>query len=276
MSLIAPSGQRPTIAIVGRPNVGKSTLFNRLTRSRDALVADVPGLTRDPKVGIGRVGEAGYIVIDTGGIDETAADQLSAQSRHALAVARECTAVILGVDARRGMNASDETLARERRKLGAPVALAVNKAEGLPEALISAEFQRLGFAPIQAISAAHGDGVVALIEAITEGWPAAATYAEGDAGGRTRIAVLGRPNVGKSTLVNRILGEERMIVADLPGTTRDSVDSRSRGTAALIPSSTPLACGAEPHDGRGGEVQCRADTAGARPGRCRAPARRCT
>lgn len=223
---MVPPGQRPTIAIVGRPNVGKSTLFNRLTRSRDALVADVPGLTRDPKVGIGRVGEAGYIVIDTGGIDETAADQLSAQvAQHALAVARECTAVILVVDARSGMNASDETLARELRKLGVPLALAVNKAEGLPEATVSAEFGRLGFAPIQAISAAHGDGVATLIEAVTAGWPAAATYAEGDTDGRTRIAVIGRPNVGKSTLVNRILGEERMIVADLPGTTRDSVDS---------------------------------------------------
>jgi len=226
MTLLGGSSKRPTIAIVGRPNVGKSTLFNRLTRSRDALVADVPGLTRDPKVGTGRIGDAGYIVVDTGGIDDSAADTLSTRiAEQALAVARECDAVILVVDAREGLNAGDETLARDLRKLGVPLALAINKAEGLPGELIGAEFQRLGIAPAVAVSAAHGDGVTALVESVTAGWPPASAYTDNDGGAGTRIAVIGRPNVGKSTLVNRILGEERMIVADLPGTTRDSVDT---------------------------------------------------
>ncbi|MEQ9060459.1 MAG: ribosome biogenesis GTPase Der [Gammaproteobacteria bacterium] len=226
MALTTHTSPRPTIGIVGRPNVGKSTLFNRLTRSRSALVADVPGLTRDPKVGIGRLGAAGYIVVDTGGIDESADDQLSlAVARQALAVARECDAVILVVDGRSGLNAADELLAAELRQAGVRAALAVNKCEGLDAVLVSADFQRLGLSPLHAISAAHGEGVLDLVEALTASWPPADAYA-GDAGDeRTRIAVVGRPNVGKSTLVNRILGEERMITADLPGTTRDSVDT---------------------------------------------------
>ena len=226
MSLTAHVSPRPTIGIVGRPNVGKSTLFNRLTRSRSALVADVPGLTRDPKVGIGRLGSAGYIVVDTGGIDETAEDALSAQvARQALAVARECDAVILVVDGRSGLNVSDELLAAELRRAGVRAVLAVNKCEGLDANLVTGEFQRLGLADVRAISAAHGEGVVDLIEALTDGWRPASDYGGDPADARTRLAVVGRPNVGKSTLVNRILGEERMITADLPGTTRDSVDT---------------------------------------------------
>ncbi|MCP5200713.1 MAG: ribosome biogenesis GTPase Der [Gammaproteobacteria bacterium] len=217
--------RRPTLAIIGRPNVGKSTLFNRITRSRAALVADVPGLTRDPKVGIGRLGEAGYIVVDTGGIDETSDDVLAGRvAEHALAVARDCDAAIFVVDGRAGLNAADELLAAELRRAGVALALAVNKAEGLDGALVTAEFRRLGIAAVFAISAAHGDGVAALVEHLTGSWPPASSYlAEDD--GRTRIAVVGRPNVGKSTLVNRVLGEERMITYDLPGTTRDSVDA---------------------------------------------------
>jgi GTPase len=226
MAHLIQSSPRPTVAIVGRPNVGKSTLFNRITRTRDALVADVSGLTRDPKVGLGRIGEAGYIVVDTGGIDDSAADDLSAQvARQALAMARECTAVILVVDGRSGLNASDELLAAELRKSGISTTLAVNKAEGLHGDVVSADFQRLGLSPIVAISAAHGDGVATLIELVTANWPAATSYARDADDARTRIAVIGRPNVGKSTLVNRILGEERMITCDLPGTTRDSVDT---------------------------------------------------
>jgi len=222
----AASGSRPTVAIVGRPNVGKSTLFNRLTRSRAALVADVPGLTRDPKVGIGRVGEAGYIVVDTGGVDERAESVLGDRiTRQALAAARRCDAVLLVVDGRAGLNASDEWLAGELRASGLRTVVAVNKTEGHDVDLVCAEFARLGCAEVFAVSAAHGDGVAQLMEAVTTGWPPSSSYDLAPRDERIRVAVIGRPNVGKSTLVNRILGEERMIVADLPGTTRDAVDS---------------------------------------------------
>lgn len=218
--------RKPTVAIVGRPNVGKSTLFNRLTRSRDALVADVPGLTRDPKVGVGRVGAAGYIVIDTGGIDDSAEDELSNQvAAHALAAATDCDAVILVVDGRAGINANDEMLAHRLRAGGMRTYLAVNKAEGQEPSMITAEFARLAMAEVHAISATHGDGVSSLIEAVTAGWPSALSYQADDDDQRIRIAVIGRPNVGKSTLVNRILGEERMITSDVAGTTRDAVDT---------------------------------------------------
>ncbi len=218
--------RRPTVAIVGRPNVGKSTLFNRLTRSRDALVADVPGLTRDPKVGVGRLGEAAYIVIDTGGINDSAEDELSGQvAAHALAAASECDAVILVVDGRAGINANDEMLAHRLRTAGLRTYLAVNKTEGHEAEVITAEFTRLALAEVHAISASHGDGVTTLIEAVTAGWPSAESYEVAEDGQRIRIAVIGRPNVGKSTLVNRILGEERMITSEIAGTTRDAVDT---------------------------------------------------
>jgi GTP-binding protein len=217
---------RPTIAIVGRPNVGKSTLFNRITRSRNALVADVPGLTRDPKVGIGRLGDAGYIVVDTGGIDAGTRDELSANvSDVALGVARACTTVIFVVDGRAGVSAADENLASALRRSGISVVVAVNKTEGLDSDIAAAEFSTLGSGPIHAISAAHGEGVTSLIESITENWLPATSYAADFTDDRVRIAVVGRPNVGKSTLVNRILGEQRMLTADVPGTTRDSVDT---------------------------------------------------
>ena len=225
---------KPTVAIVGRPNVGKSTLFNRLTRSRDALVADVPGLTRDPKVGIGRIGEAAYIVVDTGGIDDTVEDALrNAVGEHALTAARLCDAVIVMVDGRAGINASDEQIVKTLRETGLRAVLAVNKSEGRETNLALAEFATLGLAHGFAISAAHGDGVNAMMAAITADWPTAESYVKEDRSGRVRIAVIGRPNVGKSTLVNRILGEERMITSEVPGTTRDAVDSdferRARG-----------------------------------------------
>lgn len=218
-------GPRGTVAVVGRPNVGKSTLFNRLTRSRGALVADEPGLTRDPKVGLGRVGEAGYIVVDTGGIEDGTVDALGARvAAHALAMARECDAVILVVDARAGLSASDEYLATALRREGIVASLAVNKAEGLDPDVACAEFASLGLGNAHAISASHGDGVETLIDAVTAGWPPPGAAPEED-GDRILMAVIGRPNVGKSTLVNRMLGEERMITFDQPGTTRDSVDS---------------------------------------------------
>lgn len=217
---------RPTIAIVGRPNVGKSTLFNRITRSRDALVADVPGLTRDPRVGIGRMGEAGYIVVDTGGIDDAADDDISGLvAEQALAAAAECDAIVLLVDGRAGMNAADEFLASALRRMGKPLIVGVNKCEGVDVDLAASEFSALGAGQTHTISAAHGDGVAELIDAVTTGWPPAESYHAAEHDQRIRVAVLGRPNVGKSTLVNRILGEERMITCDLPGTTRDSIDS---------------------------------------------------
>jgi GTP-binding protein len=237
MKPFTAEGGKPTVAIVGRPNVGKSTLFNRLTRSRDALVADVPGLTRDPKVGIGRVGEAGYIVVDTGGIDGEQEDELSHQvSAQALSAARLCDAVIGMVDGRAGINASDEEIVKTLREGGTRAVLCVNKAEGRETNLALAEFASLGLKQGYAISAAHGDGVTAMIEDLTAEWPSRDSYEQENRGERVRITVIGRPNVGKSTLVNRILGEDRMITSNVPGTTRDAVDSdfERRGRAYTI------------------------------------------
>ena len=226
MTTYSRTENKPTIAIVGCPNVGKSTLFNRLTHTRDALVADVPGLTRDPKVGIGRLGSAGYIVIDTGGIDHASKDPLSKLvAEQALGVARTCDAVILLVDGRAGINVSDEYLARDLRESGVQTLLAINKTEGQDPDIAAVEFAGLGIARVHAVSATHGHGVVSLIEVITADWPKVGEYELEEPGDRIKIAMIGRPNVGKSTLVNRLLGEQRMITYDQPGTTRDSVDA---------------------------------------------------
>jgi len=215
----------PVIALVGRPNVGKSTLFNRLTRSRDALVADYPGLTRDRKYGFGKLGAIPYLVIDTGGVagGETGIDErMVEQTVRALA---EADAAIVMVDGREGRTAADEHVADLARKHARKVWLAVNKSEGLEGAIAASEFHRLGIGDPVAISAAHGDHVSELIDAVLADYGAEAVAA-GDAaeeGEALRIAVVGRPNVGKSTLVNRLLGEDRLVVYDQPGTTRDSV-----------------------------------------------------
>ncbi|MDX1498669.1 MAG: ribosome biogenesis GTPase Der [Woeseiaceae bacterium] len=215
----------PVIALIGRPNVGKSTLFNRLTRSRDAIVADFPGLTRDRQYGFGRLGPVPYIAIDTGGVagGETVIDErMEEQTIRAL---NEADAAIVIVDAREGRTAADEHVATLARRHGKKTWLVVNKAEGLDPAIAASEFHRLGLGDPVAISAAHGDRVAALMEAV---------LADFDAGGdeapdpdederRLRIAVVGRPNVGKSTLINRLIGEDRLVVYDQPGTTRDSV-----------------------------------------------------
>jgi GTPase len=219
---------KPVIAIVGRPNVGKSTLFNRLTRTRAALVADFPGLTRDRHYGDGRVGPRDYIVIDTGGFEplnaEGIAREMAAQAEQAIA---ESDAIVLVLDAREGVTAQDRRIGERLRITGRRVLLAVNKAEGLPTEAI-AEFHELGLGEPYAISAAHGEGVrdlmdLALLPFVAAETEAAAEGAE-DAERRVRVAVVGRPNVGKSTLINALIGEERLIAFDQPGTTRDAIE----------------------------------------------------
>lgn len=214
---------KPVIALLGRPNVGKSTLFNALTRTRDALVADMPGLTRDCQTGEGRRGECPFLVIDTGGIDAGAEGLGEQVSRQALAAAEDADALVLVVDARAGLTAADETVAAQLRRLGRPVVVAANKAEGMPGALAAAEFHRLGLDEVHAISAAHGEGLGALVEAALAPLPPAAPDLEQVLPRALRVTVLGRPNVGKSTLVNRMLGDARMLTFDAPGTTRDSI-----------------------------------------------------
>jgi GTP-binding protein len=217
---------KPVIALVGRPNVGKSTLFNRLTRTRAALVADFPGLTRDRHYGDGKVGPRDYIVIDTGGFEpakpEGIVREMAAQAEQAIA---ESDAIVLVLDAREGLTAQDRRIAERLRIAGRPVFLAVNKAEGLPPEAI-AEFHELGLGEPLAISAAHGEGVRDLMERALEPFPTAPELpAVGEEGApRVRVAVVGRPNVGKSTLINALLGEERLIAFDQPGTTRDAIE----------------------------------------------------
>lgn len=217
----------PVIALVGRPNVGKSTLFNRLTRSRDALVADYPGLTRDRQYGFGKLGPMPYLVIDTGGVagGEVGISELMVEQT--VRALEEADVAIVMVDGRSGLTAADEHVADLARKHAKKTWLAVNKAEGLDSAIASGEFHGLGFGEPIAISAAHGDRVNALMEAVLDEFDVVETdesEAVDDHDDReVRIAVVGRPNVGKSTLINRLIGEERLVVYDQPGTTRDSV-----------------------------------------------------
>ena len=218
---------KPVIALVGRPNVGKSTLFNRLTRSRDALVADIPGLTRDRHYGEGRVGERPFLVIDTGGFEPVAKvgimHEMAKQTKQAVA---EADVVIFLVDGRQGLTPHDKTITDFLRKSGRSVMLVVNKSEGMKYTSVTADFYELGLGDPYVISAAHGDGVADLVE---EALDKALTQkpeldeAEEKIFG-TKIAIVGRPNVGKSTLVNTLLGEERVIAFDMPGTTRDSIE----------------------------------------------------
>lgn len=244
------------IALVGRANVGKSTLFNRITRSRAALVADFPGLTRDRHYGEGRVGRHPFIAVDTGGFEPVAKDgilrEMARQTHQAIA---EADVVIFLVDARAGVNAHDHEIAQLLRKSGQRVLLAVNKAEGMRDSAAIAEFHELGLGEPRAISASHGDGVVGLIEdalsfmddlveeddpeELSAQWDDAEpeaidapedaseedqTDAETAVQHRIKLAIVGRPNVGKSTLINALIGEERVIAFDLPGTTRDAIE----------------------------------------------------
>jgi GTP-binding protein len=212
----------PVVALVGRPNVGKSTLFNVLTGTRDAIVADVPGLTRDRQYGFGRLGAVACVVIDTGGLVESPSAGLEAQIRAQTERAvLEADRLIFLADARAGLSPQDHFVARELRRAGKPVTLVLNKAEGLDADLVSADFHSLGFGAPVTISASHGAGCEELMEQVLAGFePQAPTQDDSSA---IRIAVIGRPNVGKSTLVNRLLGEERVIASEEPGTTRDSI-----------------------------------------------------
>src|SRR5262245_50539849 len=214
----------PIVAIVGRPNVGKSTLFNRLTRSRDALVADAPGMTPDRHYGRGRIGAIPYLVVDTGGFEPVARDgilhEMARQTRQAL---DEADAILLVADARDGLTAQDREIGRELRKTGRRVYLVVNKAEGMDPAVAAAEFQALGLGDPLPVSAMHGDHISDLMDLVLAEFPAASAAAAPEGDRHPKIAVVGRPNVGKSTLVNALLGEERVVVFDEPGTTRDSI-----------------------------------------------------
>ena len=217
----------PVIALIGRPNVGKSTLFNRLTRSRDALVADYPGLTRDRQYGFGKLGPAPYLVIDTGGVagGEVGIHELMVEQT--VRALQEADVAIVMVDGRSGLTSADEHVAELARKHAKSTWLAVNKAEGLDSDIASGEFHSLGIGEPVAISAAHGDRINALMDEVLAPFVAAAAESksedEEDEDKPLRIAVIGRPNVGKSTLINRLIGEDRLVVFDQPGTTRDSV-----------------------------------------------------
>jgi GTP-binding protein len=213
----------PTLVLVGRPNVGKSTLFNRLTRSRDALVADKPGLTRDRHYGRGRVGDRPFLVVDTGGLEPVAKDgimhEMAKQTRQAV---DEADLVMFLVDGRDGLTPQDKIIATELRKTGRPLMLLVNKAEGMQRARVTADFHELGLGVPIPISSAHGENVAEMIEIALDELPATEPEEE-DKAKYPKLAIVGRPNVGKSTLVNAILGEERVIAFDQPGTTRDSI-----------------------------------------------------
>ncbi|UTW03794.1 ribosome biogenesis GTPase Der [Amphritea atlantica] len=214
----------PVIALVGRPNVGKSTLFNRLTKSRDALVADYSGLTRDRKYGEGRLGERDYIVVDTGGIsgDEAGIDYKMAEQ--SLLAIEEADIVLFLVDGRAGLNPADEMIADHLRRSEKESYLIVNKTDGLDPEIAMADFHGLGLSEPLPIAASHGRGVTQLIEHVLAELPLREESEEDEERQRQKkIAIVGRPNVGKSTLVNRILGEDRVVVFDQAGTTRDSI-----------------------------------------------------
>ena len=213
---------KPTIVLVGRPNVGKSTLFNRLTKTRDALVADFPGLTRDRHFGHGKLGNKPYLVVDTGGFEPLTKDgimhEMARQTEQAIV---EADAIVFLVDGRVGITALDKEIANKLRRIDRPVFVAVNKSEGMNRGIVAADFHELGLGQPLAISASHGEGVRGLIELVLEPYP------EPDEGGdeehALKVAIVGRPNVGKSTMINALLGEERVIAFDQPGTTRDAI-----------------------------------------------------
>ena len=269
---------KPVIALVGRPNVGKSTLFNRLTKSRDAIVADFAGLTRDRHYGNGKQGKHEYIVIDTGGFEPDASAgiyrEMAKQTQQAVA---EADVVVFVVDARAGLSAQDHDIANYLRKLGKPCVLVGNKAEGMLEGAQLAEFYELGLGEVHPVSAAHGQGIRSLVELALA--PLQLPDPDEDAdqvdAGVIRLAVAGRPNVGKSTLINTWLGEERLVAFDMPGTTRDAISvpfERQGQKFELIDGrSAPQGPGVRGHR----EVLRRQDLAGDRIGERRAALARC-
>ncbi len=216
---------KPVVVIVGRPNVGKSTLFNRLTRTRDAIVVDVPGVTRDRHYGDGLMGSRPYLVVDTGGLEPKTTEgifaEMAKQTKQAIA---EADAVIFLTDARAGLTPDDRRIAEDLRKLKPRMWIAVNKAEGMQPDSASADFQQLGLGFPVAISAAHGEGIRDLIDAVLEEFPEDEDEEQDERDRWPRVAIVGRPNVGKSTLVNSLVGEERVIAFDKPGTTIDPID----------------------------------------------------
>lgn len=214
----------PVIALVGRPNVGKSTLFNYLTRTRDALVADYPGLTRDRKYGRVKRGEKAYLLVDTGGITDNVDGIDSVAKRQVQIALEEADAVLFLVDVREGMNSADQAITDMLRKLDKPVILVANKIDGINADIATAEFHRLGIGEPVSIAATHGRGVNELLQRVSALLPEEEEPTEEELQDQgVAIAIVGRPNVGKSTLVNRLLGEERVVVFDEAGTTRDSV-----------------------------------------------------
>ncbi|BDT72445.1 GTPase Der [Comamonadaceae bacterium OS-4] len=217
---------KPVIALVGRPNVGKSTLFNRLTKTRDAIVADFAGLTRDRHYGNGKHGKHEFIVIDTGGFEPDAGSgifkEMAKQTRQAVA---EADVVVFVVDARAGLSAQDHDIGNYLRKLGKPCLVIANKAEGMKAGAQLSEFFELGLGEVYPVSAAHGQGMRSLIELALDALHLEEPEDDPEAADPSiiKLAVAGRPNVGKSTLINTWLGEERLVAFDMPGTTRDAI-----------------------------------------------------
>ncbi len=215
----------PMVALVGRPNVGKSTLFNALTRSRDALVANQPGVTRDRQYGICRLLDQPFLVVDTGGLSDDSEGLAGLTSQQSIQAMQEASVIAIVVDARDGLLSYDHQVIADARRCNRPMILLVNKTDGLDADQALADFSRLGVQPAFAVAASHQRGMGPVLEAIEAHLPegedlAALAQTEPD---RMRLAIVGRPNVGKSTLVNRLLGEERVIASDVPGTTRDSI-----------------------------------------------------
>lgn len=214
---------KPVLALIGRPNVGKSTLFNQITKSRNALVADIPGLTRDRQYGDATFENKSFIVVDTGGIGESEGGIDAYMAEQSKTAIEEADIILFVVDARAGLLASDEQIARDLRALGKKVHLVANKVDGVHAEAAVSEFFKLGFGEPHHVAASHGRGVQQLLEDVLAELPEDVPLDEQENIRGLRLAIIGRPNVGKSTLVNRLLGEERVIVFDMPGTTRDSI-----------------------------------------------------
>jgi GTP-binding protein len=216
---------KPVLALVGRPNVGKSTLFNRLTKSRDALVHDLPGVTRDRHYGEGASGGRSFIAIDTGGLEPAASEGIFAEmGRQAEQAIAEADQVLFIVDGRAGLTPGDRQIAEKLRRRKPSVRVVVNKTEGMPAEAAVAEFHELGLGEPAPVSAAHGEGVRELLDAVLEKFPEERSAEKETLEKHPRVAVVGRPNVGKSTLINALVGEERVIAFDEPGTTRDAIE----------------------------------------------------